>query len=237
MSREPGVSGSSSDGGGVAGFVLAGGESRRMGRDKALVDFGGQPLVVRALNILRRAGLSPSIAGARTTLDVYAEVVEDREPGLGPLSGMVAALEATSSEMAVFLSVDLPLLPASLIEYMVYHARISGNTVTVAAVQGFPQTFPAVVRREALPVLKDELQARRLGCFSAFRLAAAAAGDDLSVLPVEHLVQAGVVEDLEALPATFWFLNTNSDVEVERALGMAGPRLLAGCDDGARWRF
>jgi len=51
-----------------AGFVLAGGLSSRMGTDKALVEFDGQPMICRAIEILRAAGLPVSIAGARSSL-------------------------------------------------------------------------------------------------------------------------------------------------------------------------
>ena len=59
----------------TAGFVLAGGESRRMGEDKALVPFAGRTLVEQAIQILRDAGLAVWIAGARLPLERFAPVV------------------------------------------------------------------------------------------------------------------------------------------------------------------
>ncbi|MGA2889872.1 MAG: molybdenum cofactor guanylyltransferase [Terracidiphilus sp.] len=201
----------------VAGFVLAGGRSSRMGTDKALQIFAGQPLVVHALSLLRQAGLQASIAGARSPLVVFAPVVEDPQPDMGPLGGICAALAVTSASRAVFLSVDLPLLPASLVVFLQHHACITGAAVTLTSVNGFPQTFPAVVCRSTLPALHSELEAGRRGCYSAFQATATRMGQPLSVLPVELLVQSGHVAHPDDLPAARWFLNVNTPADLHRA--------------------
>ena len=205
----------------AAGFVLAGGQSSRMGGDKALVQFAGQPLIERALGILREAGLRASIAGARSPLTAYAAVVEYREsgpgPGLGPLGGVCAALTSTSAQHAVFLPVDLPLLPGSLVAFLLDHARITGAAVTLPSVNGFTQTFPAVVQRMALPALETRLRDGQGGCLKAFEAAAAQLGLPFSVLPVELLVQSGHIAHPDSLPASLWFLNVNGPGELARA--------------------
>jgi molybdopterin-guanine dinucleotide biosynthesis protein A len=205
----------------IAGFVLAGGRSSRMGVDKALVQFADRPLVAHAVGLLRAAGIAAAIAGARSQLQDFAPVIEDERPDAGPLSGICAALASTPARWAVFLSVDLPLLPASLLVYLLHHARITGAAVTVPSVNGFAQTFPAVVDRAALPVLREELDAGRGGCFAAFKVAAAARAQAVKVLPVELLVQTGQISHPHCLPAARWFLNVNSQADLERAEALA----------------
>jgi molybdopterin-guanine dinucleotide biosynthesis protein A len=202
---------------GASGFVLAGGESSRMRRDKALVEFAGEPLVARALRMLREAGLDPRIAGARTDLEQYAPVINDVQPGRGPLAGICAALAACETQLAVFIPVDLPLLPSSLIAAMVLRAGITGEIVTLPSVSGFAQTFPAVVERTTLPALAEALKQGSGGCFAAFQAAAAAMGQRVAVLPVEYLAQAGQVAHADGLPPAQWFLNINSPAELRRA--------------------
>jgi molybdenum cofactor guanylyltransferase len=202
---------------GAVGFVLAGGQSSRMGRDKALVQFAGQALIEHALEVLRQAGLTACIAGGRQELGVFAPVVEDRHPGLGPLSGICAALASTSAQWAVFLPVDLPILPAALVVCLLRHAWITGRAVTVPSVSGFAQTFPAVVDRTVLPILDRELESGRGGCFSGFQAAAASRAERVSVVPLELLVQAGQLIHPQGLPATRWFLNVNTEEELRRA--------------------
>jgi len=200
----------------AAGFILAGGMSSRMGRDKALVLLAGRPLIEHGLDILGEAGLSASIAGARSELSNFAPTVADEMPDAGPLSGVCAALAPSTARWVVFLSVDQPLMPAKMITYLLRHARIADAAVTLAAVNGFPQTFPAVIDRAALPALSAELETGRSGCYAAFRAAATALGQPLSILPVELLAQSGQVDHPRALPPALWFLNVNTPADLAR---------------------
>lgn len=201
----------------TAGFVLAGGESRRMGQDKALVELAGEPLAARALKILRHAGLEARIAGARAELGGFAPVIADTQPGRGPLGGVCAALAACEERLAVFLPVDLPLLPPLLVTVMVRRAGITGSVVTVPSVNGFAQTFPAVIDRAALPGLQNALGQGGGGCFAGFEAAAARLGQRVAVIPVEYLAQAGQVSHADGWPPALWFLNVNSPAEARRA--------------------
>ena len=200
----------------AAGFVLAGGLSSRMGADKALVDFDGQPMICRAIDTLRAAGLPVSIGGARSSLESYAPVIPDADPGLGPLGGICSVLKSTSTRLAVFLPVDLPRLPSSLIVFLLEYARITGRAVTLATVNGFLQTFPVVLDRQTLPTLEQELAAGSRSCHAAFQRAAAALGQSVALLPSELLVQSGHVTHPDALPAARWFLNVNRPADIGR---------------------
>jgi molybdenum cofactor guanylyltransferase len=201
----------------VAAFVLAGGQSTRMGRDKALLNFAGRPLIAHALGILSEAGLSAAILGARPDLSSFAPVIGDTEPGRGPLAGICAALASTPARHAVFLSVDQPLLPASLLTYLLHHARVTASAVTVASINGATQTFPAVLDRVVLPLLQADLAANRLGCLAAFQSAAAAVHQPFSALPVEYLAQSGQVAHRCGLPAARWLSNLNTPADLGRA--------------------
>lgn len=207
-----------------AAFVLAGGQSSRMGRDKALVHLGGVPLIVRALGILRDARLEGAIVGARSDLSGYAPVIPDA--GQGPLGGICVALESSPAELAVFVSVDMPLLPPALVAFLLARARRTEAPVRLVSVNGFAQPFPAVVDRALLPGLQAELDTGNDGCLSAFRAVAEKTRKPLQVLPVENLVQAGHVEHSRGLPPTYWFLNVNTPEDLARAESLL-PRAVA----------
>ena len=207
------------------GFVLAGGQSSRMGTDKALVELDGRPLIARALDCLRDAGLDAKIAGARSELDAFAPVVLDAEANRGPLGGICAALAQCSEEIAIFISVDMPLFPAFALGFLANHAATTGRAVTLFSVNGFPQSFPAAVRRELLPALRAELEHGAGGCIAAFHAASQARSEPITVLPVEALAQSGHVVHPNGLPPSRWFANVNTQQDLKRAAAWLGPEI------------
>jgi molybdopterin-guanine dinucleotide biosynthesis protein A len=99
----------------LTAVLLAGGESRRMGTDKATLRIGGEPLWARQLNLLRSLEPEEILISARARPEWCpdgVEVVLDESPSLGPLSGLVAALERTRTTHLLVLAIDLPEMTA-----------------------------------------------------------------------------------------------------------------------------
>ena len=100
----------------VAGAVLTGGASRRMGRDKSLVEIDGTPMAARAISALRESGADPIVlvggdADSLRRFDV--DVVADRWPGEGPLAAVATALTADPlavADVVVIVATDQPWL-------------------------------------------------------------------------------------------------------------------------------
>lgn len=204
------------------GFVLAGGQSSRMGQEKALIPLAGRPLIGHALETLRTAGLESRIAGARSDFSQFASLIPDspQHSGLGPLAGICSALSAATTRFAVLLPVDLPMIPADLIEYLLHHAMVTASGITVVSVAAFTQTFPAVIDRAALPYLESSLHSGDRNTLKAFRSAASALKQPFTALPLELLVQPGQVRHPRGMHPVQWFLNINtpSDLKAAEAL-------------------
>jgi len=196
----------------AAGFVLAGGRSSRMGRDKALVEFRGRPLIELAVSTLRAAGLDVRIAGSRSALDLYGEAVIDGFTDAGPLGGVEAALRDSRAEWNVFLPVDMPLMPTGLIEILVERARLTGVAVTLASLRGKLEPFPVVLNQDALGLIVERLKGGLAGCQSAWRALGEIGGMDL--VAVEALVQCGRCVHEEGWPAHWWFEGANTPGEL-----------------------
>ncbi|MDH7971867.1 molybdenum cofactor guanylyltransferase [Sphingomonas sp. AR_OL41] len=114
----------------LLGAVLAGGQSRRFGSDKALAELDDRPLIAHAA-----AALEPFVAEVVICGRVFGDYVAlaDRPaPGLGPLGGLAAALRHAADlgfDAVLSIGCDMPLLPADLVAAL----RAIGASVAVRA--------------------------------------------------------------------------------------------------------
>jgi molybdopterin-guanine dinucleotide biosynthesis protein A len=104
----------------VAGFILAGGQSTRMGRDKALLELSGVPLVVRAARLVESAVGSASVIGhPESYRSLQLRVIADDWPGAGPLGGIATALRASEAPWNLIVACDLPYLTKAWLDFLV----------------------------------------------------------------------------------------------------------------------
>jgi molybdopterin-guanine dinucleotide biosynthesis protein A len=97
----------------ISGVLLAGGESRRMGKDKATVLFRGQPLWQIQVALLRTLDLKEIFISARTDpawRPSEMQFVADGSPSRGPLSGLTASLERIRTSHLLVLAIDMPFM-------------------------------------------------------------------------------------------------------------------------------
>ena len=129
---------------GLSGIVLAGGQSQRMGRNKALMLLEGQTLVARVLD--RLSPLCDELIISTNDVEPYADlpvrVVPDVFPVGCALSGIHAGLVAMQNERAVVVACDMPFLSRPLLRYMTVVS--SGHDVVVPRVGGFYEALHAV---------------------------------------------------------------------------------------------
>lgn len=145
----------------VTAFVLAGGQSRRMGCDKAFALFEGRTLLQRALDTVRQVSSDVAIVGARQKFAEYGLVVEDLYPDRGPLAGIHAALRASATEWNLVLAVDLPYVTCEFLRYLVQQARASTALVTLPSTPDGRQPLCAVYRKGFAEVADGALREGR----------------------------------------------------------------------------
>ena len=116
----------------VAAFILAGGASERMGQDKALLELGGVPMVIRAARLAQPYVASVAIvAPQKRYAQLGLNILPDRWPGAGPLGGIATALGSTSTEWNLILGCDLPYLTPEWLTWLISRALESPAHVVV----------------------------------------------------------------------------------------------------------
>lgn len=152
----------------VAGAVLTGGSSTRMGTDKASFPIDGIPMAKRVAAALRSVGCSPIVfvGGDPLSLGPLGErLVPDMAPGAGPAGGVVSAISAVEvTESAVGLvviaSCDLPFLSTLQLRPLITAIEFAGDSVDVAVARNDAvQPLCGVWRSSTLPVITNAFEA------------------------------------------------------------------------------
>ena len=153
----------------MLGAALAGGRSRRMGRDKAIVELAGRPLVQAAVDKLEE-NFSDVVVLSTQRWDsppADVEIVPDLEPGLGPLAGLASALEHGHGRAVFILACDLPFVPSKLIQLLVETRKsacsVSKPMAVVPRWRGELEPLCAIYDSEILPAVRAALLERALG--------------------------------------------------------------------------
>ena len=117
------------------GYVLAGGASTRFGRDKALIQVDGEPMLMRLCTMLRGVASSVSIVGSWEKYGSFGvECVADQWPGEGPLGGIITALMHAHTRnqrdaWCLVVGCDMPFLTSEWLAYMMERGLVSGASV------------------------------------------------------------------------------------------------------------
>ncbi|MDR1227931.1 MAG: molybdenum cofactor guanylyltransferase [Azoarcus sp.] len=138
-------------------LILAGGDSRRMGRDKTALQLGGQSLLQRTIELMR--ALFPavllSVRQPLGGLDAGIVQVCDGIPDAGPLAGLCAGLRRAATPWIFAVATDMPYLRPETVLRLA--ARCGAHQAVVPIVAGHPQPLAAFYAASALPAFQSAL--------------------------------------------------------------------------------
>ena len=193
----------------VSAVVLAGGLSRRLGRDKAV-----EPLIRRVLSrvaqVTDQTVVVVNDAARASELPLGKDVVAavDRYPGAGSLGGIFTGLEASRSGWALVVACDMPFLNVPLLRRIL--SLRSGCNAVVPVIDGRPEPTHAAYSKRCLPHIERRLQANDLKISRFFEN-----------VEVEYLPQS-TVDEYD--PDHLSFFNVNTEQDLERARRIAGEK-------------
>jgi molybdopterin-guanine dinucleotide biosynthesis protein A len=146
------------------GFILTGGQSSRMGQDKALLEVDGKPLIKIIAGHVKRVLDDVTLVGSKARYgSLGMPVIEDIHPGLGPLAGIHAALRHSRKPLVLVVGCDMPFLNAQFLEKLAQVAAVADAEVTVAeSVEYGVESLCAVYNQSTLPLVEDAIENREL---------------------------------------------------------------------------
>jgi molybdopterin-guanine dinucleotide biosynthesis protein A len=183
--------------------LLAGGESRRMGTDKATLLFRGKPLWQIQLELLRKLEPTEIFVSARTDpvwRPADVQFVADDPPSRGPLSGLAASLEQMHTKHLLALAIDMPFVTEKYLRFLCSQIELGGGVIT--KIDDRFEPLAAIYPQEAHANFHSALS-----------------GTDFSLQTLAgHLAAEG---KLRVLPVTGdetkLFLNLNEPIDMERS--------------------
>lgn len=150
--------------------IIAGGQSTRMGQDKAFMPLAGQPLIGHVLQRVRAVEPSEVLLIANRPalyrgygVPVYPDVV----PGSGSLGGIYSALYHSQRDLVLAVACDMPFLNPDLLRYLLSVAVTPGEDglpfdAVAPRTEDRPQGLHAIYRRTCLEPMRLQMESGRL---------------------------------------------------------------------------
>ena len=143
----------------ITGVILAGGSSRRMGHNKALLELDGRPLIAIIAERLRQ--VADEIVIAANDCDAYRaygdRCAPDHYSGMGTLAGIHAGLSAARHDLAFVVGCDMPFVNPTVIAWLMEHA--TGYDVTILQHADGIEPLHAAYRKSCLGPIAEALEA------------------------------------------------------------------------------
>jgi molybdopterin-guanine dinucleotide biosynthesis protein A len=192
----------------ISCIVLAGGEGKRLGTDKAFLRIGGRVLIEGILEKMARIGDEVIIVtnSPHRYRHLEARLVGDVYPGKGVLGGIYSGLRAARSDHSLVVACDMPFLDLRLLRYMILLSP--GQDVVIPRVGGLTEPLHAIYSKRGLQPIE--------------RVLAGGGRKIISFFPEVRVRYVGEQEIKLFDPQYLSFFNVNTAADLEKARSLAG---------------
>jgi molybdenum cofactor guanylyltransferase len=145
----------------ISAVLFAGGESRRMGKDKATLPFRGKPLWQIQLELLRKLRPTEIFVSARTDpvwRPAGMQFVADDAPSRGPLSGLAASLAQMRTKHLLALAIDMPFMTEKYLRFLC--GQIEPGRGVLPKIDNRAEPLAAIYPHEALANVQGALSGK-----------------------------------------------------------------------------
>ena len=199
----------------ISGVALAGGMSRRLGRNKAVEKIGGESLIERVVGRLSQVSSETIVVVAEESraealgLPPWVRTAADIYPDNGSLGGIFTGLSAARGDYGIVVACDMPFLNTELLRFMLDIA--SDYDVVVPRLNGRPEPLHAIYSKSCLEPIEQRLKRKdlKIALFFEEVRVAYVEEDDINRMDPHHL--------------SFFNVNTQEDLDKALALEAQAP--------------
>ncbi len=177
-------------------IILAGGKSRRMGQNKSLLPYNGQPMIEHIYSQLEKE-FKHVLIGANDEMDYFflnAKIVNDEKENCGPLMGIMSAISQSESDLNFITACDIPEMDMAFIHQMFLMADGHDIVMPITGDQRYETLF-AIYRKSIIPVARKILNSGKRRIIELF--------SELDVKFIE-------------MPANTWYSNVNTPFDYKK---------------------
>jgi molybdopterin-guanine dinucleotide biosynthesis protein A len=185
-------------------IILAGGESKRMGRDKAALPFNGETLLQHVIASVQPLFAQTLVSVRELRTDVALPQICDTQANGGPLVGLISALEAATTPWVFVVACDMPFVAPALITHLA--SLRDQHHAVVPKVNEYAQPLAAFYARGCLPVLRQSLAGGNKSIIGALKSL------DVRYVGADELLQ------WDAQLRSFFDLDTPQDVAIAEGM-------------------
>src|SRR5262245_58925427 len=192
----------------VTGILLAGGKSRRMGKDKRFLPIADRTLLDLSLSALRAVFRKVVVVIAQDSpaLTVEVPVIRDLIPECGSLGGLYTGLKQTDSPHVFVVACDMPFLRPDAIRW--FTGLKNDADIVMAKLQNGLHPMHALYSRQCIPVIEEMIRTRDL------KIQGMIAYPSLKI----RIITEDDLREIEGGELAFLNVNTPADLEVARSL-------------------
>lgn len=192
----------------ITGILMVGGESRRMGRNKAFLEIDGKPLIERSLEVL--SGVCQEVFISSREVTAYTgygfKVIPDIIKGKGPLGGLYSALQQASYDYLFLAACDMPFLNHQAIDF--FYQKIQNDKAVVPDVSGKWHPLHAFYSKRLLPLIQDRIYEDKLCLIDIVK--------ECNARIVKLAEESISDQEREIIERSFWNANTPQEWEIIR---------------------
>lgn len=183
----------------ITGYILAGGQSSRMGEDKGLKLFHGKPLIQKVIDTMVLAFENVVIVSNNKDYHQFGlEVIEDKIKNSGPAGGIYTALQHTNTEKNFITSCDMPFITAEAIQFILKNS--ASNAISIPLFQNKLEPLFGVYPKACLPDWKASIEK---GTFKLTELAKVfglnkIVVDEIPVFSEKHFQNINTLDDFNS---------------------------------------